>query len=108
MPLALAPPPPAGSWWTASQSTGPYGPSYRKVSCAMGKAFRRLEKQVGDRRAGANRVVSWQSRIRNLEVYLLELGSYLQTIATDKESAADSALAEAHAEYRKVLEGVVQ
>jgi len=73
----------------------------------MGKAFRRLEKQVGDRRAGASRVVSWQTRLRSLEVYLLELGSYLQTIAVDKESPADAALAEAHAEYKRTLEGTV-
>lgn len=74
----------------------------------MGKAFRRLEKQVGDRRAGANRVVSWQTRISALEVYLLELGSYLQTIAVDKDSPADASLAEAHGEYRKHLEGVLK
>jgi len=74
----------------------------------MGKAFRRLEKQVGDRRAGANRVVSWQTRLSSLEVYLLELGSYLQTIAVDKEAPADAALAEAHADFRKHLEGVLK
>lgn len=74
----------------------------------MGKAFRRLEKQVGDRRAGSYRVVSWQSRISALEVYLLELGSYLQTIAVDKDSPADASLAEAHRDFKLHLEGVLK
>jgi len=74
----------------------------------MGKAFRRLEKQVADRARGAERVVSWQTRIRAVEVYLLELGAYLQTVATDKDSPGDSALAEAHRDFRAHLEGVVK
>lgn len=74
----------------------------------MGKAFRRLEKQVGDRRTGASRVTSWQTRIASLEVYLLELGAYLQTIAVDKDAPADAALAEAHRDFRAHLEGVVK
>jgi len=74
----------------------------------MGKAFRRLEKQVGDRRAGANRIVSWQSRLTAMEVYLLELGSYLQTIAVDKDAPADAALAEAHRDFKLHLEGVLK
>jgi len=74
----------------------------------MGKAFRRLEKQVGDRRAGASRIVSWQTRISALEVYLLELGAYLQTVAVDKESPGDSALAEAHRDFKLHLEGVLK
>jgi len=74
----------------------------------MGKAFRRLEKQVGERRAGANRFITWQTRIRNVEVFLLELGSYLQKhVATNPEDASDSALLEAYTEYKKVLEGTV-
>jgi len=74
----------------------------------MGRAFNRLEKQVSGRRTGANRVVSWQTRIASLEVYLLELGAYLQTIAVDKESPADAALAAAHAEFKTHLEGVIR
>jgi len=74
----------------------------------MGKAFRRLEKQVGDRRTGAAHFRTWQSRIAALEVYLLEVGSYLQTIAVDKDSPADSALAEAHRDFVANLEGTLK
>lgn len=74
----------------------------------MGKAFNRLEKQVTGRRAGANRIVSWSTRIRNVEVFLLELGSYLQKhVATNPEDPSDSALLEAYTDYKKTLEGTV-
>jgi len=74
----------------------------------MGKAFKRLEKQVGDRRHGAARQRSWASRIASVEVYLLEVGAYLQTIAVDKDSPSDSALAEAHRDFVANLEGTLQ
>lgn len=75
----------------------------------MGKAFKRLEKQVQDRRAGAARAVSWSDRIRNTEVFLLELGSYLQKhVATNPEDASDQGLLEAYTDYKKALEGTVK
>jgi len=43
-----------------------------------------------------------------MEVYLLELGSYLQTIAVDKDAPADAALAEAHRDFKLHLEGVLK
>lgn len=75
----------------------------------MGKAFKRLEKQVQDRRAGATRVVSWSDRIRNTEVFLLELGSYVQKhVATNPEDASDQAFLEAYTDYKRTLEGTVK
>jgi len=74
----------------------------------MGKAFKRLEGTVAGRRAGFERVVTWQSRLRAMEVYLLELGAYLQTVAVDKESPTDTALNEAHEDFKRHLEGVLK
>lgn len=75
----------------------------------MGKAFRRLEKQVQDRRAGAARSLSYSARLRSTEVFLLELGSYLQKhVATNPEDASDQALLEAYTDFKKALEGTVQ
>jgi len=75
----------------------------------MGKAFKRLEKQVQDRSRGLNRVVSWDARIRHTEVFLLELGSYLQLhVATDMESAADAALVAAYTDFKVHLEGTIK
>lgn len=77
----------------------------------MGKAFKRLEKQVGDRRAGVQRQATWQSRIAALEVFLLELGAAMMTEIqlTDGDVLPHrQALVEAYTDYRKHLEGVVQ
>lgn len=74
----------------------------------MGKAFRRLEKQVEGRRTLRSRYVPVPARIRALEVFLLELGAYLALhVANDPEAAGDSGLVESYEEFKKLLEGTV-
>lgn len=75
----------------------------------MGKAFRRLEKQVSERRAGRTRQLSWDARLRNTEVFLLELGSYIQLhVATNPEDASDANILQAFTDYKVALEGTVK
>lgn len=74
----------------------------------MGKAFRRLEKQVQGRNPGRTRYVPFPVRVAELEVALLELMSYVNTIATDKESAQDQAFVEAYTAFKQHLEGTVK
>lgn len=75
----------------------------------MGKAFNRLEKQVQGRRAGATRHLSWDARIRNTEVFLLELGSYIQLhVATNPEDASDANVVAAYTDFKVALEGTVK
>lgn len=74
----------------------------------MGKAFRRLEKQVEGRRALRTRYVPFPARIRALEMLALELGAYLALhVANNPEDSSDSALVEAYEEFKKLLEGTV-
>lgn len=74
----------------------------------MGKTFQRLEKQVQGRRAGASRHLSWAARIRNTEVFLLELGAYIQLhVATNPEDASDANVVASYTEFKKALEGTV-
>lgn len=74
----------------------------------MGKAFRRLEKQVQGRNPGRTRYVPFPVRVSELEVAVLELMAYLAVqIATDPESPPDQALTEAYASFKKHLEGTV-
>jgi len=75
----------------------------------MGRTFQRLEKQVQGRRIRAARQLSWSARIRNTEVFLLELGSYLQLhVATDPESPPDAALVAAYTDFKVHLEGTIK
>lgn len=75
----------------------------------MGKAFKRLEKQVSERRAGASRHLSWDARIRNTEVFLLELGSYIQLhVATNPDDASDSNIIVAYTDFKVALEGTIK
>lgn len=74
----------------------------------MGRAFNRLEKQVAGRRAGVNRVVSWQTRIHMVEVTLFEIATYVASIAVDKDSKEDSRLIESLTEFKAHLEGVLK
>lgn len=74
----------------------------------MGKAFARLEKQVLGRVSPRNRRLRFPERIRMLEVFALELGSYLQKhVATNPEDASDAALVAAYEEFKVALEGTI-
>lgn len=73
----------------------------------MGKAFRRLERTVSGRTMERGRRVSFSQRTRELEIFLLELGSYISTIATDAQSPVDLAFIESYTAFKKHLEGTV-
>jgi len=76
----------------------------------MGKAFRRLEKQVNDRvRQPGRSWVPTEVRLRNTEVFLLELGSYIQKhVATNPEDESDSSFLAAYTDYKVALEGTIK
>lgn len=73
----------------------------------MGKAFNRLTRQVLGRTGVRVRRISYGDRLRQLEVILLELSTYLQTIAVDPKSESDQALVTAVTEFRKHLEETI-
>lgn len=74
----------------------------------MGKAFRRLEKQVQGRTSTRQRWIPPAVRCAELEKALLEVMHYLATeVANDEASASDSAFTEAYHEFKKHLEGTV-
>lgn len=76
----------------------------------MGKAFKRLEKQVNDRVSRTTR--SWvptETRLRHAEVFLLELGSYVQKhVATNPEDESDAAFLAAYTDFKVALEGTIK
>jgi len=74
----------------------------------VGKAFRRIEKQVEGRRPLRTRYVPFPARMRAVEVLLLELSAYIALhVATDSASADDLGFVEAYEEFKKHLEGTV-
>lgn len=73
----------------------------------MGRAFNRLERTVSGRAQGRSRSIGFSQRVRELEVFLLELGAYVSTIATDAQSPGDLAFVEAYTAFKKHLEGTV-
>lgn len=73
----------------------------------MGKAFNRLTRQVLGRTSVRVRRISYGDRLRQLEVILLELSTYVQSIATDSQSESDQALVTAVTEFRKHLEETI-
>lgn len=74
----------------------------------MGKAFRRLERQVQGRTPTRVRYIPLPHRTTELEVFLLELGAYLALhVANDPEDASDQAFIEAYHQFKKHLEGTV-
>lgn len=75
----------------------------------MGRAFRRLTKQVEGRTTPRKRWLPIPQRLLQSEKLLLELAAYLATeVANDEASASDQALVEAYHEFKKFLEGVVE
>lgn len=75
----------------------------------MGKAFRRLEKQVQGRTAPRSRWIPPAVRCAEVEKFLLELGAYLALhIANDENDPSDVGLVESYHEFKKHLEGTVQ
>lgn len=74
----------------------------------MGRAFRRLSKQVEGRNPLRERYVTASQRIGELEVFLLEIGQYLSVhVATDPDDPSDAAFCEAFSDFKKLLERVV-
>jgi len=73
----------------------------------MGKAFNRLTRQVLGRTGVRPRRISFGDRMRQLEVILLELSTYLESIATDAQSPGDQALVAAVTDFKKHLEETI-
>jgi len=76
----------------------------------MGKAFRRLEKQVNDRVTATRRpFIPLDTRVRHCEVFLLELGAYLAVhVATNPDDASDANFIASYTDFKVSLESTVK
>lgn len=80
----------------------------------MGRSFRRLAKQVGDRKGGPDirQYVAFPARIYNIEVMLYELNCYLlsiiSTMPQDELDAGDKQYLEATVDFQRHMEGVLK
>lgn len=74
----------------------------------MGKAFRRLERQVEGRTGTRWRWIPPAVRCAEVEKFVLELGAYLALhVANDPDDPSDAALVEAYTDFKKHLEGII-